>query len=466
MKKSTRMLGALGWVAVLASYPAGCGTESSVENTDSDDTGVGDGDADTDADSDADSDADFNGHFCEPLAPPEGKVIDVGPDEAGDLRAIVGSLETGDTVALADGTYDLNGEYLWIETPGVTLRSASGNPDRVVLDGGYTGSEIVTIAASDVTVAELTIRRAYTHGIHVTSSDAGDTLNTLIYRVHIVDSREQAIKINPHNTSGVYPDNGVVACSHLLLTDGGRPDVNPTSGGCYTGGVDAHQARGWVIRDNLIEGFWCETGLSEHAVHFWRGGRDTVVERNRLVDNARGVGFGLSTDGDARIYDDNPCPSAGDGYVCHYRGIVRNNEIFVSSPNLLASADGFDCGICLWSACGATAVHNTIVSTGDNFSAIEWRFETTQNLLIADNLTTHTLRERDGAHATEQTNLQNAPLSIFVDGIEGDLHLDGNAHAALDTGTALESGLCDFDMEGNPRPNGAAPDLGAHEYQD
>jgi hypothetical protein len=228
--------------------------------------------------------------------------------------------------------------------------------------------------------------------------------------------------------------------------------------------VDAHQARGWAVRDNLIEGFWCDTGLSEHAIHFWRGGRDTVVERNRMVDNARAVGFGLMTDGDARTFDDDPCPSAQGGYVGHYGGIIRNNEIFVSSPDLLASPDGFDCGICLWSACGAQVVHNTILSIGGNFSSIEWRFNTSQEVLVANNIASHSMRERDGASATQVTNLQDAPMSLFVDGAAGNLLLPASATSAIDAGTLLESGLCDADMNGISRPKGPLPDIGAHEY--
>ncbi|HUT77873.1 MAG TPA: hypothetical protein VM285_09320, partial [Polyangia bacterium] len=354
----------------------------------------------------------------------------------------------------------LGGAYIWIDTPGVTLRSASGDREAVILDGEYETTEIVTVAASDVTIADLTIRRAYTHPIHVVTTAAGDTTGTLIHNVHISDPREQAIKINP-GADGCYPDFGEIACSRIELTDEGRPHVNPTSGGCYTGGVDAHQAQGWVIRDNEIEGFWCEQGLSEHAIHLWRGCRDTLVARNRLRDNARGVGFGLATEGETREYDDNPCPEAGGAYVDHFGGVIRNNAIFASRAELFASAGGFDCGICLWSACGARAVHNSIVSTGDNFSSIEWRFAGAVVIEITNNAATHPLRERDGASATLAGNLEEAGLDLFEDGTGGDLHLAPGS-AAIDQGVVLEPGLCDDDMDGAPRDDGA-PDVGADE---
>lgn len=378
----------------------------------------------------------------------------------GQLQGLISNSKPDTTFVFADGTYALNGAYLWISAPGVALRSASGDPSAVILDGGYQTTEIVTVAASSVTIAELTLRRAYTHGIHVTSGDAGDTLDTNIYRVHVEDSREQAIKINP-NGSGYYSDGGAVACSRLTLSDAGRPQINPTAGGCYTGGIDAHQARDWVIRDNHIEGFWCRNGLSEHGVHLWRGSRDTVVERNVFVNNARAVGFGLAESGAARTFADAPCPTAGSSYVGHYGGIVRNNFIVVNRQELLDSAAGFDAGIAFWSACNAKAVHNSIVSTGANFSSIEWRFATSTGIEITNNIVTHSLRPRNGAVATQAGNLESAPLTLFENVGSADLHLVAGAAAAIDQGVAVAAGVCDSDFDGDARS--AQRDVGADE---
>jgi len=396
------------------------------------------------------------GPACPALEAPTGNVVNVST--VSELQSAVNNAQAGDAILLADGDYALDSGYLWIDTPDVELRSASGNREAVVIDGNYQGSEIVTIAANNVTVADLTIREAYTHPVHVVTGTA-DTVGTLIYNVHIIDPREQAIKINP-NTPGTYPDYGVIACSIIELTDTGRPHVNPTAGGCYTGGVDGHQARGWVIRDNVIRGFWCDTGLAEHGVHCWRGCRDTVVERNHFIDNARGVGFGMATSGEARTFTDDPCPGVT-GYVGHYGGVVRNNFIHVSDPGLLASPTGFDCGICFWSACYAQALHNSIVSTGDNFSSIEWRFDTSAGVEILNNIVTHALRERDGASAHQDGNLPDAQVSLFVDGAGGDLHLAPGASAAIDQGAAVPAGMCTDDIDGDARD--ASPDIGADE---
>lgn len=391
---------------------------------------------------------------CPSLAPPSGSVVNVATVAA--LENAVNTAVSGQTILIADGVYNLNGVYLRIDVPNVTLRSASGNREAVVLDGNYDTTEIIQIVASNVTVADVTLREAYDHPIHVMTTDAGDTLNTLIYNVHIIDPGQQAIKINPGAEVTTYPDNGIIACSHMELTDAGRTHIRDT---CYTGGVDAHQAEGWVIRDNLVEGFWCDLGLSEHGIHLWRGCRDTLVERNVFKENARGIGFGLAESGTARTYADNPCPTANGGYVDHYGGIIRNNFVFASDTGLFASEYGFDCGICLWQACGAQIFNNTVASTQAPFSSIEWRFDNT-DVELRNNLVSHNLRDRGGVSVLSN-NLENAPLSLFVNGANGDLHLMSTAVSAIDQAATLTA-VTD-DVDGDTRPYGPAPDIGADE---
>ncbi|MBN1993932.1 MAG: hypothetical protein JW953_14630 [Anaerolineae bacterium] len=399
----------------------------------------------------------FDSHLC-PALPLTGAIVDVST--VSQLETAVNTAAPNTTIRVADGTYNLNGVYLRFDTPNVTLRSASGNREAVILDGNYDTTEIIQIAASNITIADLTLREAFYHPIHVMSGAGSHTLNTLIYNVHIVDPGEQAIKINPVS-GGYYPDNGLIACSHIELTDAGRPHIRNN---CYTGGVDAHQARGWIIRDNLIEGFWCASGLSEHGIHMWRGCRDTIVKRNVLNNNARGIGFGLETSGTARTYADNPCPSVSGGYVDHYGGIIRNNFVFANHAELFSSADGFDCGICLWQACGGQVLHNTVASTQAPFSSIEWRFSNTKDVTITNNLVTHNLRPRDGATAVLSGNLQNQPLSLFAGGSGGNLHLSTTATNAIDQGSLVGAGLADDDIDGDARPFGTTRDIGADEY--
>jgi hypothetical protein len=388
---------------------------------------------------------------CAPLAPPAGPVIDVVPAQAAQLANIVSGAAAGTTLRLADGTYDLGGALLYFRNPGVTLRSLSGSAAAVVLDNGYQGGDLIGVAASNVTIADLTVRRAFFHPIHV-APDGGPLTGALIHNVRVLDPGQQAVKINA--SGGFFADAGTVRCSHIELTDAGRPSIRDN---CYTGGIDGHQANGWRVHDNTVAGFWCSTGLSEHGIHFWTGSRDTVVERNVLSSNARGIGLGLGQGTPGRTYPDAPCPGVTN--AGHFRGIVRNNVVVVNDARVFSqAAGGFDAGIALDEVCGAEVVHNSVFSTQPPFSSIEWRFPGHAGR-IANNLVSHNLRPRDGATATVAGNLPSAPAALVVDLAGGDLHLRPDAAAAIDAGVALPAGLADTVLDREARD--VAPVVGA-----
>ena len=397
---------------------------------------------------------------CSPLPPPSGPTIEVAPSEVDGLRALVAGAASGTTILLQDGTYDLSSgdgtSRLSFETANVTLRSLSGNRDAVVLDGNYGTSELISISASNVTIADLTLMRAYNHPIHISGPVGNPISGILIHNVRIVDPREQAIKVNPIDDG--YVDNSTIECCSIELTDVGRTHINPDFGGCYTGGIDVHQAKGWVVRRNRIEGFWCDTGLSEHGIHFWKCSRDTLVEENVIVDCARGIGFGLTSSGSCRAYPDDPYP--GVGFKDHIDGVVRNNFVAAADSDLLSSPDGFDTGIAVTQAYGAKVVHNTVASTSPPFTSIEWRYSNSV-VEIFNNLVTKNLLARDGGQATPAGNIEDAPLGWFTDIAAGDLHLTAAAASAVDAGISLEAGLGEQDIDGQTRDQ--SPDVGADE---
>ncbi len=393
---------------------------------------------------------------CPALPAPTGRVVEVG-DVAALAAAVSGAL-SGDTISIADGSYSITSD-LWISASGVTLRGKSGDREKVILDANYhtgAGQSIVTVAASNVTVAHLSVRRAYDHPIHVDASSS-DVTGTLIYDVHVVDPGQQGIKINPDGSYVHAADQGTIACSKIELTDAGRGAVRDN---CYTGGIDAHAARGWVVRDNVIEGFYCASGLSEHAIHFWRGGRDNVIERNVIKNSARGIGFGLGETGPGRTYADDPCP--GTASVGAFGGVIRNNFIVAESAALHASSAGFDTGVGLEKACATNVVHNTVVSTqSPRSSAMEWRFAGT-TATLTNNLATHLLLAREGATATLAGNIDSAAPTWFSDVAAADLHLSASAAPARNAGVAVSGDLCPSDIDGAAR-SGATPDVGADE---
>jgi hypothetical protein len=396
---------------------------------------------------------------CPALPKPGGAVINVKPSQAPTLSGIVAGAKSGTTILLADGTYVMTGSEsqrrLQFKTAGVTLRSASGSRDKVIIDGQYKTLEMIFIAASNVTIADLTLKRAVDHLIHVTGGASATIKNTRLHNLKLIDSGEQFVKVNA-TTTNHYADDGRLECSYLELTAAGRPNIETLGGtSCYTGGIDAHGAWGWKVRFNTFKGIYCTSGkLAEHAVHFWSGARDTLVERNTIVDCARGVGFGLVQSGKSRTYTPDPYPAVT-GYIGHYDGIIRNNVIHASS----AVQQYFDTGIELDQAYGAEVYHNTVVSK-PTFTSIDYRFANTK-ATIRNNLT-HKITQRDGAKGTVDHNLQSTPASYFVSAAGVDYHLKSSATNAINKGIVVTG--AGLDLDGQAHTVGV-PDLGAYEYK-
>jgi hypothetical protein len=386
---------------------------------------------------------------CNPLPAALGPTVRVTPTQAGSLPAIVARAPAGTTILLADGTYRLGGTVV-VSKAGQTIRSSSGRPGAVVLDGSYATGDLVAVAASGVTIAEVTLTRASYHLVHIVPREA--TIRRVrLYRLRLLDGAEQFVKVNPNAARSAFADRGRVECSTFRLTDRGRPHVPSDFLPCYTGGIDAHGARGWIVRLNRFEDIRCGKGLAEHAVHFWTGSRDTLVERNTIVDCARGIGFGLGERTDwTRRYADR----AATGYVGHYGGIIRNNVVVAARP-------GTDTGIGLEQARGARVYHNTVYAspraTG-YFSSLDYRFPNT-TADIRNNLLTR-ITARDGATARLARNVESVPASWFRSPAGLDFHLRPAATGAIDRGVPVSA--AGLDIDGKPHAVGP-PDLGADE---
>ncbi len=356
------------------------------------------------------------------------------------LKAAVQSANSGGdrNIVILPGTYQLNGVYLRLTAAGTTITGKSKAREAVVLDGGYITTEIFQVVASNITIRNLTLQRAVHHPIHVTPG-SGNVKGTLIENIHIIDPGQQAIKINQNSAKTYSVDYGIIQNSRIELTDAGRQKVWEINGSCYTGGVDAHHATGWVIADNVIEGFWCEGGLSEHGVHFWSDSRETVVERNTIVNCDRGIGFGLGSRG-------------------HSGGIIRNNMIYHDSGHAYS-----DVGIGLENASQAHVYNNTIYHEHSYPNAIEYRFSGTAGGSITNNLTNKAIVSRNGGTASVSYNHTSAKLFWFSDVTQGDLHLTSAITGVVDSGTTLFGLTEDFDKE--PRPQGRGVDIGADEIE-
>lgn len=393
------------------------------------------------------------GNVCPPLPPPEGDTITVRPEDVDALGGIIRAAPAGTTFLFEPGTYAMT-DGLWIDNPGVTLRSSTGDPASVVLDGQRTVDTMISPVAPNITIAEMTLQRPVAHAIH-TSGQPGVVVTGVIgYRLRIFDAGFSAFKMNP-TFSDEPSDDGVLACSTIALTDAGRQELGDACPAAS--GVTGYGAVGWTVRDNDISGFWCPTGYAGPAVFFGETSADNRIERNVIRDSVVGIQLGVHEDAEPfRPLDELPCT---DGYYGHYGGLVRDNMISATGTGIAASDVGFDTGIALWQVCDASVVHNTVVSAIGAHSSIEYRFDRT-TAKILNNLVTDDILIRDDAGAPVVGNISGVGLNEFVDPLAGDLHLVAGSEA-IDAGVNLGEDASPHDIDGDPR--GDAPDVGADE---
>jgi hypothetical protein len=381
--------------------------------------------------------------------------IEVTPAEAAQLDEIAAAAAPGTALVLADGVYPRAGEpAIDLAAPGLQLRSASGDPASVVIDGGSSVPELVIVRSDDVLIAELTLQGAE-NLVRVDPGVGAPVARPRLHRMHMRDASGFGLAIEADYESDAYADDGTVSCSVFTLGD----ELRQTLPSCQsTAAIKAFGAAGWVVRDNVFADFWCPNSQTFAAVNFTAGSRDTLVERNEFRDDFRAlvIGFEAVPGEGRRPSPAGDCPTT----AMHFGGTIANNMLWVGGADLAASSVGVDAMISVWSACDVEVQHNTVVALLPVFSAIEYRFSDTTGT-IANNLLSGTVRERDPAAIVVAGNVENVGLEAFVDPGAGDLHLVPAASAAIDVGVAVGAGPPAVDFDGDPRD--AAPDVGADE---
>lgn len=335
------------------------------------------------------------------------------------------------TILLESGTYNLD-SMIWVSASDVTIKSTSGNRGDVILRGDAINghvSHIFNVAGNNFTVRDITMRDVANHAVQL-QVDV-DSVN--IINVHVLDTGEQMIKAAYNaNDMSQTSDNGLILNSLFEYSAGQGPQY-------YIGGIDVHNGKNWVVRGNTFKNIKSPSeDIAEHAIHFWSESENTLVERNLIMNCDRGIGFGLGERG-------------------HIDGIIRNNMIYHDA------SEGFaDVQISLESARGSQVYNNTVFMENSYENAIEYRFSTTQDVSISNNLTNKNIAQRDGASGMERNNIENAQTSWFLCPSCGNLHLKSAISSVVDRGQEI-SGLTD-DYDGQERPRGASIDIGADEY--
>lgn len=308
------------------------------------------------------------------------------------------------TILISDGVYLLR-KMLYLRVDNVVVRSKSGNREKVLLKGGGMQGPVKNIfllRGSNITIADLSCGEISNHGMQIMGEYGAR--NILIHNVRIFNTGQQMIK-------GTYDDRGslgsekcTIECSLLEYTNHFGPQY-------YIGGIDVHRGNRWIVRDNIFRNIRSpdQKQLAEHAIHFWSGSKDSLVERNTIINCDRGIGFGL-------------------GNRPHFGGIIRNNMICNDGA-------GFndDVAIGLENSEGSEVYNNSIYMEQKYPNAIEYRFPGTNKVMIFNNLTNRAIADRDGALADVSNNITTASQSWFMDTKNCNLRLAQPIEKVVDT---------------------------------
>jgi hypothetical protein len=242
-----------------------------------------------------------------PKAPPlpeaKGQVVRVSTPA--ELVEAVKAAKDDQTILIADGQYRMPSGLQIRDVDRVTLRGASNDPSKVVLDFADAGmaSAVAFWHTVGSRIAHVTVANRPQNGLKLDSNTG--TSHITIYNVIIHNVWQRPIK-------GVrVPDKDgkpqwIEGCKvqYCLIyndrpkrkgDDKGFDDGGGTTGFNYIAGMDIMGAAEWVISDNVFVNIHGGTGSARGAIFMWNGCRDVTIERNIIIDCDSGICLGDSS---------------------------------------------------------------------------------------------------------------------------------------------------------------------------
>jgi hypothetical protein len=342
---------------------------------------------------------------------------------------------------MTPGTYRLTRELRIEGVTNVVIQGSTGNRGDVVILGSGMNTRGVDVAiriddAQDVLVEDLSVGQIYSNAILLRGENGADRIH--IRNVRLFDVGGQFVKSTVNGQLPNGADDVVVEDSLIEYTSTGPANQ-------VVSGIDVEYGARWTIRKNVFRNIRVPanaTNPRRPAILMERGSRDTVVDSNTFRDCERAVMFGQG-------------PQTGFSHS-HSGGEIVNNFVYRTQKS------NADVGIGVWDSPGTWVLHNTVIQSGTYANAIEYRYTGSTGVQITNNLTDGAILKRDGAQATTTANYTQAGSAMFVNPSAGNLHLKSSATAAIDRGVFLEDVSVDWD--GQSRPKGPAPDIGADEF--
>ena len=379
-----------------------------------------------------------------PLPPPSGDIIRVATVDA--LFKAAETVKPGGTILLEDGQYFMP-RYFELHTDSVTLRSASGQREKVILDGEKSihGELAGITACTGVTIADLTIQNSKWNGFKINSDKNVQNLTIYNCIIHNIWQRGvKSVKIPETNREKIRPKNcRVQYClfynDHPKEYSDDPTDTGQTYRGNYIGGIDTMFAKGWIISDNVFTGIHGRTGEARACVFMWHHAEDCVIERNIIIDCDTGIALGNSSG-----------IGVGESSVHGTNMIVRNNFLSRVPENGIIADYTKDCKI----------LNNTIYDPGSKMQRLIRIVNDNPGLFVTNNLLCgSSIRIESKSEIRVSNNVSGDYAAYFLNPSAGNLHLTDSAADAIGKGILLPEIQEDIDQQ----PRKKSINIGADE---
>lgn len=353
------------------------------------------------------------------------------------MQHAVNTIHAGDTLYVKSGTY--SGVFTISKLSGVSDKQTIVQTypgEQVALEGLGVNTGRIKIDSCDYLTFKGFEVTTHNQGIFITGGCSYITLDSV--EVHNIGQEGIHVKENSHHI--------VIQNSKVYDTD--KWDYNGEGFYIGTGSAGPIDSTSYVTVRNCVI-----YNTVDEAIEFKPGTHGCIAEGNLIYNIVTSKTVGV-----IEINEDSLGVQNCSGNPEH---IVRNNIIYSSSTAIRAGT-------------GCSVYNNVIYSlTADNYGIyVNSRFNDTYTRYIYHNTinlpTTHAVFVQSGQAdiknnigPSEPGNIE-AGDSYFVSVQAGneDFHLVAGS-APIDSGT--DCGISE-DFDGNPRPYGTAPDMGAYEY--
>ena len=378
------------------------------------------------------------------------------------LRNAMLTADPYDEIIIAPGSYHVTSP-LYVTTPNLTFRGATGNRDDVVLygNGMNVNSGVLEgfwAAADGIRLESVTIRDFWHHGIHICGDGYAD--NVVISNVKTVNCGERHVKGSASSgiSSNVLIENLRMEQTIPYLPRPGH-SVDEYN---YIGGIDAMHTDNWIIRDCVAKGIMGAAGGARAAFFLWNGVSNLLMERNTIVACGHGISIGNpSGPNNSHV---NPWHAVG--------GIIRNNTI------LRADESDDNWAFELDNTKDFKVYNNTIYSADTTYRRTVQIYDDpseglTTNLDLKNNLIRGRVKDLSSgdwssAAVAAMGNIVDTDGTVvlpewFADWAGGDFHLTAASTAGAVTPVNIAAVLADVLEDYDQALRGNSPDLGADE---